>query len=140
MVGDRPTGPRVDGSGRAHEDGRRAQGAAQWPRCGHPGDDEGASDQRRRGAGFPDAHRSDAESVDPRKALQAVTGTDATMHGTARASFRTWTAERSDATRDVAEMCLAHRVGSDIERSYARSDLFDRRRRLVGDWATYVTA
>lgn len=37
------------------------------------------------------------------------------------------------------EMCLAHVVGSDIERSYARSDLFDRRRTLMDQWAAYVT-
>lgn len=61
----------------------------------------------------------------------------ATLHGF-RSSFRTWAAERTDATRDVAEMCLAHIVGSDIERSYARSDLFDRRRRLMDQWAEYV--
>ena len=62
----------------------------------------------------------------------------ATLHGF-RSSFRVWAAERSDSTRDVAEMCLAHRVGSDIERSYARSDLFDRRRALMDQWGEFVS-
>ena len=65
-------------------------------------------------------------------------GIHCTMHGF-RSSFRTWAAEKSSATRDVAEMALAHKVGSDIERSYDRSDLFEKRRALMDDWAAYVS-
>ena len=65
-------------------------------------------------------------------------GIHCTMHGF-RASFRVWAAEKSNATRDIAEMCLAHKVGSDIERSYNRSDLFEKRRALMDAWAAYVT-
>ena len=72
------------------------------------------------------------------KALRRATGTDADVHGF-RSSFRTWAAERSGATRDVAEMALAHVVGGAVERSYARSDLFDRRRGLMDRWAAFVT-
>ena len=72
------------------------------------------------------------------RALQTASGTDASVHGF-RTSFRTWAAEKSNATRDVAEMCLAHKVGSDIERSYSRSDLFDKRRALMDSWAAYVS-
>lgn len=63
----------------------------------------------------------------------------ATVHGF-RSSFRTWAAEQSGATRDVAEMALAHQVGNDVERSYARSDLFEQRRELMDAWAAYATA
>ena len=45
-----------------------------------------------------------------------------------RSSFRTWAAECTNATRDVAETALSHSVGSAVERSYARSDLFAKRR------------
>ena len=72
------------------------------------------------------------------KALRRATGTDADVHGF-RLSFRTWAAERSGATRDVAETALAHVVGGAVERSYARSDLFDQRRRLMDRWAAFVT-
>ena len=72
------------------------------------------------------------------KALRRATGTDADVHGF-RSSFRTWAAERSGATRDVAEMALAHVVGGAVERSYARSDLFDQRRGLMDRWAAFVT-
>ena len=61
----------------------------------------------------------------------------ATMHGF-RSSFRTWAAEKTNVTRDIAEMALAHRVGSDVERSYARSDLFEKRRALMDAWAAFV--
>ncbi len=38
----------------------------------------------------------------------------------------------------VAEMALAHAVGSSVERSHPRSDLFDKRRGLMEQWAQYV--
>ncbi len=72
------------------------------------------------------------------KALRRATGTDADVHGFP-SSFRTWAAERSGATRDVAELALAHVVGGAVERSYARSDLFDQRRGLMDRWAAFLT-
>ena len=56
-----------------------------------------------------------------------------------RSSFRDWAAERTSVPHAVCEMALAHRVGSAVERSYARSDLFDQRRGLMDRWAAYVT-
>ena len=72
------------------------------------------------------------------KALRRATGATVDIHGL-RSSFRTWAAERSGATRDVAEMALAHVVGGAVERSYPRSDLFDQRRRLMDRWAAHAT-
>ncbi len=60
-----------------------------------------------------------------------------TVHGF-RSSFRDWAAEVAMAPREVAELCLAHKVGSDVERAYARSDLLDHRRKLMAEWAWYV--
>ena len=62
----------------------------------------------------------------------------AVVHGF-RTSFRTWAAERTSAPHAVCEMALAHTVGSAVERSYARSDLFEKRRGLMDQWAAYVT-
>ena len=62
----------------------------------------------------------------------------ATVHGF-RSAFRTWTSERTSVPHAVAEMALAHAVGSAVERSYARSDLFEKRRGLMAQWAAYVT-
>ena len=62
----------------------------------------------------------------------------ATVHGF-RSAFRSYCQERTSVPHAVAEMALAHRVGSDVERSYARSDLFDKRRGLMEQWAGYLT-
>lgn len=61
-----------------------------------------------------------------------------TVHGF-RSTFRDWAAEVEKAPREVAEMSLAHKVGSDVERAYARSDLLDRRRGLMERWSQFVT-
>ena len=63
----------------------------------------------------------------------------AVAHGF-RSSFRDWAAEETDHPREVIEAALAHVVGNKVEAAYARSDLFERRRRLMGDWAAYLAA
>ena len=63
----------------------------------------------------------------------------ATVHGF-RSTFRDWASEVANAPREVAEMSLSHRVGSDVERAYARSDLLDKRRKLMNHWSDYVAA
>lgn len=60
-----------------------------------------------------------------------------TVHGF-RSSFRDWASEFANADREVAEMSLAHKVGSDVERAYARSDLLERRRTLMEQWSGFV--
>ena len=62
-----------------------------------------------------------------------------TVHGF-RTSFKTWTMERTDAPWAVGEAALAHQLGGSVEQAYARSDLFDRRRTLMQQWADYLTA
>ena len=59
-----------------------------------------------------------------------------TIHGL-RSSFRDWAAETGKA-RELAEAALAHTVGG-VEGAYFRSDLFERRRALMGQWAAYLT-
>ena len=55
-----------------------------------------------------------------------------------RSTFRDWAAEETEHRREVIEAALAHVVINKVEAAYARSDLFERRRRLMDDWATYV--
>jgi len=62
-----------------------------------------------------------------------------TVHGF-RSSFRDWASEFANADREVAEMSLAHKVGSDVERAYARSDLLERRRTLMEQWSGFVVS
>ena len=65
-------------------------------------------------------------------------GIAAVPHGF-RSSFRDWAAEQTNTPREVVEAALAHTVRNPTEAAYARSDLFERRRRLMDDWATYLS-
>ena len=58
------------------------------------------------------------------------------VHGS-RSSFRDWCAETGK-PRELAEAALAHTVGG-VEGAYFRSDLFERRRLLMDQWAAYLT-
>ena len=64
-------------------------------------------------------------------------GIAAVPHGF-RSSFRDWAAEQTDHPREVIEAALAHVVRNRVEAAYARSDLFERRRVLMDDWAGYL--
>jgi integrase len=60
----------------------------------------------------------------------------ATVHGM-RSCFRDWVSERTNYPSDLAELCLAHSVGTKVEQAYRRGDMFGRRRRLMEDWANF---
>ena len=55
-----------------------------------------------------------------------------------RSSFRTWCADATDVAREVAETALAHSTGSKVERSYRRTDFYERRKVLMEQWADYI--
>ena len=63
-------------------------------------------------------------------------GCQYTVHGF-RSAFRDWVAEQTNYPSEVAEMALAHRVGSQVENAYRRTDMFERRRRLMAEWAKF---
>jgi len=70
--------------------------------------------------------------------LRRMDRADLTAHGF-RSSFRDWVAERTNFPPEVAEMALAHTVSDKTVAAYNRSDLFERRRRLMHEWATFCT-
>lgn len=72
------------------------------------------------------------------KALRAAGGEGFTVHGF-RSSFRQWAAEQTAYPGDVAEAALAHTNSDKVEAAYQRSDLFEKRRRLMNEWGEYVT-
>lgn len=59
-----------------------------------------------------------------------------TTHGF-RSSFSDWAHEKTNAQTHIIEMCLAHTVGSAVERAYRRGDLVDKRRALMEGWESY---
>lgn len=62
----------------------------------------------------------------------------ATTHGF-RATFRTWCDEQTNFPHHVVEQALAHTTGNAVERAYKRGDLFERRRKLMDQWASFCT-
>ncbi|MDO5632203.1 MAG: integrase arm-type DNA-binding domain-containing protein [Paracoccus sp. (in: a-proteobacteria)] len=69
--------------------------------------------------------------------LMSRAGMDARPHGF-RSSFRDWAAE-TGVPEHLAEMCLAHKVGTSTSRAYRRTDELEARRSIMDTWAGHVT-
>lgn len=80
--------------------------------------------------------QEDAVKAGGRGWLDAATGRPAVPHGI-RSTFRDWCAERG-IDDNVAELALAHQVGSAVERAYLRSDMIERRRAVMDEWAAFL--
>ena len=62
----------------------------------------------------------------------------AVPHGI-RSTFRDWVAERTDYPGDLAEIALAHKVGSAVEQAYRRGDMVAKRRQMMEDWGAFLS-
>ena len=93
---------------------------------GMPNGDKGQLVFRRPGR-RPGPLRSDAM-------LALVEG--ATVHGM-RSAFRNWCADVAQAPREIAEACLAHATGSAVGQAYLRTDVIERRRKLMESWGQF---
>jgi len=81
------------------------------------------------------SHLSNAAMM---QVLKRVGHSDITVHGF-RSTFRDWCAESTNYSSDVAEMALAHALRDKTEAAYRRGDLFEKRARLMTDWAGYCS-
>jgi integrase len=63
----------------------------------------------------------------------------AVPHGL-RSTFRDWVAERTHFAGDMAEVALAHKIGSAVEASYRRGDMIEKRRTMMAAWSDFLTA
>lgn len=73
------------------------------------------------------------------KALRAMGVEGATVHGF-RSAFRDWAAEQMPTVPAmVAEMALAHRVGTATEQAYLRTDLIAMRQSMMAAWGDYCS-
>lgn len=79
------------------------------------------------------------QAVDKAGWRDARSGRTAVPHGL-RSTFRDWAAERTEYPRDMAEIALAHNVGSEVERAYRRGDMVEKRRAMMADWAQFLGA
>jgi len=66
-------------------------------------------------------------------------GQPAVPHGL-RSTFRDWTSEQTNYPRDMAEMALAHFIGSEVERAYRRGDMLEKRGEMVAAWEGLLLA
>ena len=57
-----------------------------------------------------------------------------------RTSFRTWTQEKTNYPREIAETALAHALKDKAEAAYARSDLLEKRTEMMEAWAKFLSA
>ncbi len=71
-----------------------------------------------------------------RGVLRRMQRSDLTVHG-CRSTFRDWASETTSYQREVVEAALAHAVGDKTEAAYRRGDLFEKRRKLMNDWAAF---
>jgi integrase len=72
------------------------------------------------------------------KEVLEVMGLAFTVHGF-RSAFRDWASEATGYEPAVCEAALAHAIPGAVQRAYRRGDLFDKRRRLMTDWAAFCT-
>ena len=79
-------------------------------------------------------HQSDLKAG--RGYVDAQSKRPAVPHGL-RSTFRDWASE-SGYPREIAEMQLAHKVGSDVERAYMRTDMFAQRAAMMNAWRLFV--
>jgi integrase len=85
---------------------------------------------------FPGPRRGQPLSDDALLRLLARMGVDVTAHGF-RATFKTWASECTGYAREVVEAALSHTIADELERAYRRGDLFEKRARLMAEWASY---
>ncbi|ELZ4497432.1 integrase arm-type DNA-binding domain-containing protein [Pseudomonas aeruginosa] len=71
-----------------------------------------------------------------RNLLHKLGHADITRHGF-RSTFRDWANECTNYPREVCELSLAHDERDQTEAAYSRSDLLEKRRALMTDWATF---
>jgi len=78
-----------------------------------------------------DIKRGGAGYIDARTKVQAV------PHGL-RSCFRVWVTERTNFDGDMAEIALAHMVGSKVRQAYDRSDMICKRRSMMEAWGRFL--
>ena len=60
-----------------------------------------------------------------------------TVHGF-RSTFRTWASDMTEYNDSIMEFALAHQLDEKVEGAYNRTELVEKRRPLMQDWADYA--
>jgi integrase len=62
---------------------------------------------------------------------------EAVPHGF-RSTFRDWAAEQTNYPDEIRKAASGHAVGDAVKNAYQRTDLLEKRRNLMNDWANYI--
>jgi integrase len=62
---------------------------------------------------------------------------DAVPHGF-RSTFRDWAAEQTRYPDEIRKAASGHAISDAVKASYERTDLLDRRRSLMNEWANFI--
>lgn len=87
---------------------------------------------------FPGLRRAPLSDMTLGAVLKRMSVTDATVHGF-RSAFRTWAGEMTATPFEVMEAALAHAIADATVAAYARTDLFEKRRKLMEDWEAFLS-
>jgi integrase len=85
---------------------------------------------------FPGNRRARLSDMALLMLLRRLKRYDLTTHGF-RSTFRDWAADQTNFPGDLAEFALSHRLDDKTEAAYRRSDMLEKRRRLMTAWARY---
>lgn len=89
---------------------------------------------------FPSPYGGGALNIATMNKILTKTGLiDRTVVHGFRTSFRTWASECTNTADPIIELALAHKVGSQVQQAYDRSDLLEKRRQLMERWGEFVT-
>ena len=61
-----------------------------------------------------------------------------TTHGF-RSTFSDYIGDETEYPRDLREFALAHKIPNEVEAAYRRSTGFEKRRKMMADWAAYLS-
>lgn len=81
--------------------------------------------------------------VDPAQSEVEGYPVKVTQHGTARATFKTWSRTGKNLKRfdtDAVELCLAHKVDDKYDGAYDRASLIEERRKVMEAWGEYCVS
>jgi hypothetical protein len=62
---------------------------------------------------------------------------EAVPHGF-RSTFRDWAAEQTAYPDEIRKAASGHTVGDSVKEAYQRTDLLDKRRNLMNEWANFI--
>ena len=55
-----------------------------------------------------------------------------------RSTFRDWAAEKTKYPDDIRKVASGHKAGNAVQEVYQRTDLLEKRRKLMTDWLNFI--